>query len=48
MKYWRPEFNFAWFSVEDTDVKRIINSPFHDFIIELKNGERIYAQKLKM
>ncbi len=47
MKYWRPEFNFAWRGVKDTDVKRIIISPFHEFIIELQNGEKIFAVKLK-
>lgn len=47
MKYWRPEFNFAWYTIKDTDVKRIMISPFHEFIIELQNGERIYAVKLK-
>ena len=47
MKYWRPEFNFAWYTVKDTNVKRIMISPFHDFIIELQNGERINALKLK-
>ncbi len=47
MEYWRPEFNFAWYTIKDTDVKRIIISPFHEFIIELQSGERITAIKIK-
>ena len=47
MKYWRPEFNFGWGTIEDTNVKRIMISPFHEFIIELHDGERIKALKLK-
>ena len=47
MKFYKPEFNFAWRWVKDTDIKRIIISPFHEFIIELKNGKRFTATQLK-
>ena len=36
-----------YMTIQDSYVKRIITSPFHQFILILRDGNRIYTNKIK-
>lgn len=36
-----------YMTIEDSYVKRIITSPFHQFVLILQDGNRIYTNKIK-
>lgn len=45
MKYISQYGNYM--TIKDSYVKRIIISPFHQFILILQDGTRIYTNKIK-
>jgi len=36
-----------YMTIDDSCVKRIITSPFHQFVLILQDGFRIYTNKIK-
>ncbi len=45
MQYMSEYGNYM--TIEDNDVKRIITSPVHKFVLILQDGNRIYTNKIK-